>query len=107
VYGLLGLARRAGGVVPGTEAVRQAVRDGRARLVLFAEDAAPAQLEKIERTLAGRPARRVSFGDRDRLGAAMGVRPVAAVAVTKASLAEQILAELDHQTDVASTGLEG
>ena len=39
VMQLLGLARRAGAVAPGTEAVRQAIRGGHARLVLFAADA--------------------------------------------------------------------
>jgi len=95
VYGLLGLARRAGGAVPGTEAVREAVREGRARLVLLAADASPAQLDKVERTLAGRPAPRVSFGDRSGLGAALGRRPISAVAVTQASLAQRIMAELN------------
>ena len=108
VYGLLGLARRAGGAVPGTEAVREAVREGRARLVLLAEDASPSQREKVERTLAGRPAPRVSFGDRSGLGAALGKRPVSAVAVTQASLASRILAELEKDSEVvASTGAEG
>lgn len=108
VYGLLGLARRAGGVVPGTEAVREAVRDGRARLVVLATDASPAQLDKVERTLAGRPAPRVSFGDRSGLGAALGKRPVSAVAVTHPSFAHQIVAELEQGSEVvASSGVEG
>ena len=106
VYGLLGLARRAGAIVPGTAAVREAVREGRARLVVLAADASPAQLDKVERTLAGNPAPRVSFGDRSGLGAALGKRPVSAVAVTHPAFARQIVAELQH-TSVASIGVEG
>ena len=107
VYGLLGLARRAGGAVPGVEAVRQSVRDGRARLVVLATDASAAQLEKVERTLAGRPTPRVSFGDQSGLGAALGLAPVSAVAVTNTAFAEQILAELAQVSDVALTAVEG
>ncbi|MEQ1856932.1 MAG: ribosomal L7Ae/L30e/S12e/Gadd45 family protein [Longimicrobiales bacterium] len=107
VYGLLGLARRAGGAVPGVEAVRQSVREGRARLVVLATDASAAQLEKVERTLAGRPAPRVNFGDRSGLGAALGLAPVSAVAVTSTALAGQILAEMDHVSEVALTAVEG
>lgn len=81
--------------MPGTEAVREAVREGRAHLVLFAADASPAQLGKVERTLSGRPAPHVSFGDRSGLGAALGRRPVSAVAVTQASLARKIMTELN------------
>jgi hypothetical protein len=50
----------------------------------------------------------VSFGDRNALGAALGSRPISALAVTQASLAEQIIAELKKDSEVvASTGLEG
>jgi len=104
---LLGLARRAGAVVPGTVAVREAVREGRARLVVLAADASPAQLDKVERTLAGRPAPRVSFGDRSGLGAALGKRPLSAVAVTHPSFARQIVAALQESAVVASIGVEG
>ncbi len=91
---LLGLARRAGALAPGTEAVRQAVRGGEARVVLFASDASPVQLEKIERTLKDRSIPRARVGNRETLGAAVGLAPLAAVAVTNASLAKQVVAEL-------------
>lgn len=94
VYQLLGLARRAGGVAPGAVAVRHAIREGEARVVLFAGDASSAQLDKIRRTLAGRHVPQVSLGDRSALGAALGMAPLSAVAVTNESLAEQVLAEL-------------
>lgn len=94
VMQLLGLARRAGGVAIGTEAVRQAVRGGEARLVLLAGDASPVQLEKVEKAMSRRPTPRASLSDRATLGAAVGRAPVSAVALTSASLAEQISAEL-------------
>jgi ribosomal protein L7Ae-like RNA K-turn-binding protein len=94
VYQLLGLARRAGTVVHGTEAVREAIRCGDAELVVLASDASPTQLEKIRRTLGSRGVRQVSLGDRAALGAAVGVAAISAVAVTSASLADRVSAEL-------------
>jgi len=91
---LLGLARRAGAVATGTEAVRQAVRGGQARLVLFAGDASPVQVEKVEKALNRHAVPRARLGDRASLGAAVGHAPLSAVAVTSASLAGQVAVEL-------------
>jgi ribosomal protein L7Ae-like RNA K-turn-binding protein len=87
---LLGLARRAGAVVPGTDAARRAVRQGEARLVLMAGDASSVQLKKIRNALKHRPIPQGTLGDRATLGAAVGRGPVSAVAVTAASFAEQL-----------------
>jgi len=104
---LLGLARRAGGVAPGTQAVREAIRGGRARLVLLAGDASEVQLDKIGRTLNKRPIPRARFGDRTTLGAAVGLAPLSAVAVTNPSLAEQVVAELGDMLLNDSVAAEG
>src|SRR5690554_793021 len=50
-FSLLGLARRAGTVLVGTDAVRRSIRNGDARLVILAGDASPVQLEKVFRLL--------------------------------------------------------
>ena len=94
VLRLLGLARRAGAVVSGTEAVRGAIRQGEARLILMAEDAAAPQLEKVRRTLKNRAVPQVVLGDQAILGAAVGRAPVSAVAVTGASFAAEIQRKL-------------
>ncbi len=91
---LLGLARRAGQVAGGTEAVRQAVRDGRVALVIMATDASETQLDKIRSTIHNRTIPQVYLGDRNTLGSAIGSAPLAAVAVTSASLAGRLLEEL-------------
>lgn len=94
VLRLLGLARRAGAVAPGTDAVRRAIREGRAQLILFAGDASSVQLDKIRTTLSDRSIPQATLGDRDTLGAAVGLAPLAAVAVTDGSLAGRLLEEL-------------
>lgn len=106
VPGLLGLARRAGGVAAGTEAVREAIRDGQARLVVVATDASPAQSAKVRRTLAGHPARLVAWGSRSELGAAVGLAPLSAVAVTHSRLAAEMLELLESRTVESYSGVE-
>jgi ribosomal protein L7Ae-like RNA K-turn-binding protein len=94
VYQLLGLARRAGAVVPGASAVREAVRSGEAKLVLPAGDASIARLDKVRRIVERCSVPQASLGDRAGLGAAVGKGPISAVAVTSAALADRVLAEL-------------
>lgn len=95
VFRLLGLARRAGAVAPGTDATRRAIRRGEARLVLMAGDASGVQLNKIRKELNNRPIPQVTLGDRATLGAAIGKAPLAAVAVTDESLATRLLQDLN------------
>lgn len=88
--GLLGLARRAGAVVVGTDAVRSAVRDGRAALVLFAADAAEGQLGKVQGVLRHHPVPVRWMPDRVALGAAVGSGPTTAVAVVASTFGETL-----------------
>ena len=99
---LLGLARRAGAVAPGTDAARRSVRRGEARLVLMAGDASGVQLDKIRKELKRRPIPQAILGDRATLGAAIGKAPLAAVAVTDESFATRLLQDLEHEIEVAS-----
>lgn len=80
--GLLGIARRAGHIHIGFDAVRNLLHDGKARLVLLAEDCS-AKTEK-ELRFTGRENRcpiRTVAADKLALAAALGLeKPVAAVA---------------------------
>lgn len=88
--GILGLARRAGVVVYGTEAARRVVRDGSARLVLVASDASEVQRQKLLKLLSHRDVPWAEAGTRQELGAAIGSAPVAAVAIMADSFAKQM-----------------
>ena len=59
---LVGLARRAGAVAPGTDAVRRAIREGEAQLVLIASDASRTQVDKVRTTLHDRAIPQVVLG---------------------------------------------
>jgi ribosomal protein L7Ae-like RNA K-turn-binding protein len=91
---LLGLAQRAGALERGTGSTQRAVRDGRARLVLFARDASEVQLEKVIKLLRHRDIPRVTVGDRAELGSAVGSAPLSAVAVTDENFARQLGGQL-------------
>ena len=103
---LLGLARRAGKVAGGTAAVRQAIREGRVALVIMAEDASRTQLDKVRSTIHNRTIPQVYLGDRNTLGAAVGLAPLSAVAVTNRSLAEKLVAELSATDGRGMDGVE-
>lgn len=94
-YQLLGLARRAGGVAPGMEAARRAIREGEALLLVLARDASSVQLEKIRTTVHNRTIPQITLGDRSTLGAAVGLPPLSAIAVTNRTLVDQLISELD------------
>ena len=100
---LLGLARRAGAVAPGTGAARRAIREGEAQLVLIARDASSVQVDKIRTTMHDKAIPQVVLGDRNTLGAALGLGPLTAVAVTSATLAEKLVRELEVPRNEGST----
>lgn len=92
--GLLGMAARAGAVVPGTGRVREAVRGGGVRLVIVAADASGNSREKLLPLLTARGVSHVIRYDRDELGAAVGRSPLSAVGVVEATFADRLHALL-------------
>jgi ribosomal protein L7Ae-like RNA K-turn-binding protein len=89
LLGLLGLAARARALVSGTEQVRAAVRDGSARLVILAADAAAGQQAKLVPLLEARKVAHFIGPSRDELGGATGRGPVSALGVTDAGFARR------------------
>ncbi|MFQ5689881.1 MAG: L7Ae/L30e/S12e/Gadd45 family ribosomal protein [Gemmatimonadota bacterium] len=105
--GVLGLACRAGLVVVGTRAVRDAARRGELAAVLVAGDAT----ENARQRLAGVVSRGIplaSVGDRRGLGATVGRAGVVAVGLKDAKLALRIVtgagAELESKSGAEASG---
>jgi ribosomal protein L7Ae-like RNA K-turn-binding protein len=86
----LGLARRAGAVVKGTDATRRALRAGEVRLVVLAEDGSEKQREKVVPLAVAKGIPWVQLGTMDELGAALGAGPLAATGVTERQFAGEI-----------------
>ncbi len=96
---MLGLARRAGALALGSEAVRQGLRSGTLALVILADDASVAQAQKVERMLVRDAVPWRRFGSRDELGSALGGPLLSAVGVTDHGFATRLLEELDAEVD--------
>lgn len=95
VLGMLGMAMRAGAVVPGTERVREAARGDSLQLALIAADASANTRGKLLPLLAARGITHVVRYERAELGAAVGRGPLGAVGVLDRMLADRLLGLLD------------
>lgn len=87
---LLGLAARAGAVVPGTVRVRDAGRAGTLGFAVVAADASANSRRKLIPLLDARNVPYAVEFTRAELGAAVGRAPLSAVGVTDRSLAGQL-----------------
>jgi ribosomal protein L7Ae-like RNA K-turn-binding protein len=90
VLQLLGLAARAGAVVPGTGLVRDAVRAGRVRFAVVADDLTATGRDKLVPLLDGRGVSYAVRYTRAQLGGAVGRAPLAALGVTDRGFAERL-----------------
>ncbi len=97
VLGLMGLARKGGNAAVGRDPVRDAVRRGRARLIVVAADAGDAINREVQRIGEGAQIPILTIGTRDLLGRALGRAEVSVTAFTDAGLAEAAMAEADDQ----------
>jgi ribosomal protein L7Ae-like RNA K-turn-binding protein len=91
---LLGMATRAGAVVPGTERVREAARSGSLRFAVIAADASGNSRGKLLPLLDARGIPYVIRFERAELGMATGRAPLGAVGVTDGALADRLQALL-------------
>ena len=97
---LLGMARRAGALAYGTGSTRRALKEGRARLILFAQDASETQRDKVMKLSSHGTTPRATLGTREALGLAVGSAPVSAVAVTDNEFAKELVARLVVELEV-------
>lgn len=87
---MLGLATRAGAVVPGTERVREAARSGSLEFALVACDASDNSRDKLLPLLNARQIEYAVVLDRNTLGGAVGKSPLSAIGVTDTKLAKRV-----------------
>jgi len=87
---LVGLARRAGRAVVGTQAVRDALNRGEVRVVMLADDAAPNAQRRISGLAHRARVPVVCCGSRETLGRAVGREGSVVVGVTDGGLANRI-----------------
>jgi ribosomal protein L7Ae-like RNA K-turn-binding protein len=88
VFNLLGLCYRARRLVVGEEACRQAIRSGKAELVLVCHSASPNTLHRYESMCHGQNVRLCVLPDTHELGPFLGKPSAKAVAVLDKGFAE-------------------
>lgn len=87
---MLGLAARAGAVIPGTERVREAARSGTLHLALVASDLSDNSRDKLLPLLDARQITYAIVLDRNALGGAVGRAPLSALGITERKLASRV-----------------
>ncbi len=93
---MLGLAARAGAVIPGTERVREAARSGSLHFVLVASDLSDNSRDKLLPLLESRQVPYAIVSDRDALGGAVGRAPLCALGITERKLAARVKEIIEH-----------
>ncbi|MGI5873046.1 MAG: L7Ae/L30e/S12e/Gadd45 family ribosomal protein [Bacillota bacterium] len=90
-YTFLGFAQKAGKAVSGENTVEAKIKEKNARCVVVAADAPDAAKEKFERLARRYHVPFLIFGEKNRLGAAIGKSPRNVVLISDKNIAGQIL----------------
>lgn len=101
LFGMLGLARRAGKVAFGIDEVVNNVRNGNAKLVIVSVNSSPATQKKITDKCNSYNVDYFMCCTSDEIGNAIGKDICSAVAVTDNNFAEAIRQIYDKMTEVA------
>ncbi len=106
IYSFIGLARKAGKLALGESLTEQAVKRGKAELVLITQDASDNTKNKIETAVYGRNIPMLQFGSKEKLGHILGKTFFSAIAVTDKGFAERIktMIEQDFNNDNTAHG---
>lgn len=98
VLSLLGLATRSRNVVSGGFATENAVKSGKAYLVIVTEDASDNTKKKFRNMCEFYKVPYYLFGEKDDLGHSMGKQERTSLAVTNMGFADSIRKHLDDQS---------
>ena len=94
--GMLGLARRAGNIACGFDAVKAAVFGGKARLLLYADDISEKTLQRVMFLAAEAGMKPILSGiSMEEIGAAVGKAPCGIIAILDTHMAKGIVSLLE------------
>ena len=94
LYSALGLARKAGKLVTGTMACTQAIKKGKVRLAIAAEDTAENTLDKLKIVCAENNTKLITFGQSRMLGMAIGRENIKIIGVIDRNFIKLILSKM-------------
>ena len=90
---MIGLAKRAGKAASGAFAAEQAIKQGKACLVIISADASENTKAKFRSMCEYRNIKYIIYADKEELGRCLGQEQRSCAAITDASFAEAILAK--------------
>lgn len=91
IFGYVGLAKRAGKLSDGTDAVLGSVRAGKSKLVILSNNASAATAKKISDKCSYYNVRLLTYGEMETLGKAVGREFAACVSVNDENFANAIV----------------
>ena len=97
VISLLGLAERAGKIASGEFAAEKAVKIGKARLIIVAEDASDNTKKKMKNMTAFYETPLYVYGSKDDLGHCIGKEYRSMVAVLQPGFSKSVMKQLDNR----------
>ncbi len=97
----LGLARRAGKIIPGYRTCIGALERGRIRMIIVAEDASINTKDKFESLCSRYDVPYVSYGTTDELSAAAGMDGISVYGITDKNIADVMKKEIGNETIVS------
>ncbi len=95
IYSLLGLCQKAGKIVSGEFSVENAVKSGKARLVLISSDASDNTAKKFRDKCEYYGVPQFTFGEKDKLGHAIGKEVRTSIAITDNGFAKTLQKNLE------------
>lgn len=93
---MIGLGQRAGKLVSGDFAVKDALARGRVKLLVIAENAAERTRKELTGIAGSKNIPMISYGSKEELGSLIGKSPRSAVAFTDEQMARGILRTLER-----------
>ena len=97
VLGTMGLAMKAGLLTSGEFMCEHAIRDGSARLIIIADDASPGTKKKFSDSCAYYSVPMICISDKETLGAALGKKERASIAILDDGFADKIRKKLSME----------
>ncbi len=97
IYSMLGLCQKAGKLVSGEFSVENAIKAGKACLVLVSSDASENTKKKFRDKCDYYGVPFAEFGEKERLGSAIGKEVRTSVAITDSGFAKSLQEKLGHQ----------
>lgn len=104
LYGMLGLAKRAGKAISGTDAVINKIRSLECRFVIISNDASDGTKKRISDKCKTYDTDYIFYGNCEEIGRAIGVNNCVAVAITDDGFAKSLKEKYNNLTEVAENG---